>query len=100
MPSHEEADQFWRDWAGLSPEQRAAFRNAVGKFVADLSTLPPGQFRGGLRVKPMQGAKGIWEMTWNGEDGRATFEYGEALTAGDPHIVWRRVGGHEIFRNP
>ncbi len=91
MPTHEETDQFWRDWARLSPEQRTSFRNAVEKLVDDLESLPAGQFRGGLRVKPMQGADGIWEMTWHGEDGRATFEYGERRPEGEPHIVWRSV---------
>jgi len=38
-------------------------------------------------------------MTWAG-DGRATFEYGEPITEGEPHIVWRRVGTHTIFDQP
>ncbi|MEP7032875.1 MAG: hypothetical protein ABI879_02725 [Actinomycetota bacterium] len=70
------------------------------KFFEDLETLPRGRFRGSLRVKRMQGAEGIFEMTWEPEDGRATFEYGEELVAGDPHIIWRRIGGHDIFASP
>jgi hypothetical protein len=100
MPTHEETEQFWRDWARLSREQKAAFRDAVGKLVTDLGSVPAGQFRGGLRVKPMRGADGIWEMTWEGADGRATFEFGRELTEGVPHIVWRRIGGHAIFQTP
>ena len=38
-------------------------------------------------------------MTW-GADGRATFEYGDPLTEGEPHVVWRRVGTHSIFNQP
>lgn len=48
----------------------------------------------------MVGADGIWEMAWEGEEGRATFEFGQELSQGDPHIIWRRIGGHEIFRTP
>lgn len=70
------------------------------KFFQDLETLPRGHFRGSLRVKPMQGADGIFEMTWELEDGRATFQYGEDVVAGDPHVIWRRIGGHAIFANP
>jgi hypothetical protein len=33
-------------------------------------------------------------------DGWATFEYGEALRADDVHIIWRRIGSHEIFADP
>jgi len=52
-----------------------------------------------LRIKSVQGAKGIWEMTWTWPDGRATFEY---VDLGDEGlaILWRRIGGHEIFRDP
>lgn len=38
-------------------------------------------------------------MTW-AADGRATFEYGEPMLPGQPHIIWRRIGTHEVFRNP
>ncbi|WP_260696949.1 hypothetical protein [Streptomyces sp. 130] len=35
-------------------------------------------------------------MTW-APDGRATRQYADEFRAGEPHIVRRRVGGHEIF---
>jgi hypothetical protein len=52
----------------MAPEQKGAFKRAVRKFVRD---LPSGAFRKGLRVKGIQGAEGIFEMTW-ADDGRAT----------------------------
>lgn len=101
MPTHEQTEQFWRDWKRLSSDERTAFRQAVKDFVGDLEGgLPAGRFRPGLRVKPMKGADGIFEMTWEIQDGRATFEYGEERIAGEPHIVWRRIGGHAVFANP
>jgi hypothetical protein len=48
----------------------------------------------------VQGHAGIYEMTWEMPDGRATFHYGASLHPGDAHIVWRRIGGHEICNNP
>jgi hypothetical protein len=36
--------------------------------------------------------------TWAAE-GRATFEYADEVH-GEPHIVWRRIGTHDIFRRP
>jgi hypothetical protein len=65
-------------------------------FVADLRR---GRFRAGLRVRGVEGAPGIFEMTW-APDGRATFEYGKEISPGEPHIIWRRVGGHDIFGAP
>jgi hypothetical protein len=96
MPTFAQTDRFRRDFAALSPEQQAAFRAAAAKFVAD---LPSGRFRLGLRVKGVQGAPGVFEMTW-ADDGRATFEYGSAVREGETHIIWRRIGTHEIFTRP
>jgi hypothetical protein len=45
-------------------------------------------------------SRGIfYEMSWPG-DGRATFHYGPEQRPGEPHIVWRRIGGHDILKNP
>lgn len=67
---------------------------AVANFIADLNA--GGGFRNGLRVKGVQGSKGVYEMTW-AEDGRATFSYGDSIRAGEPHVIWRRVGKHDIL---
>lgn len=62
-------------------------------FVADLTI---GTFRKGLRVKRVQGTSDVWEMTW-ANDGRATFRYGSPKRAGEPHVIWLRVGTHSII---
>ncbi len=36
-------------------------------------------------------------MTW-APDGRATFEYGDEVQSGEPHVTWRRIGTHSVFR--
>ncbi len=74
-----------------------AFLAAVSQFVEDLGV--GGQFRKGLRVKGVRGAPGVFEMTW-ADDGRATFQYGESVIPGEPHVIWRRVGTHDILRQP
>jgi hypothetical protein len=91
------APRFRADWKGLTPSQQAAFLAAVAQFLED--TRRRRGFRKGLRVKAVQGAAGIFEMTW-ADDGRATFMYGEAAIEGEPHVIWRRVGTHEIFGRP
>ena len=96
MPTHFEEERFLADLARLTHREREVFRAAVAKFVVDLRA---GRFRKGLRVKRLQGHAGLWEMTW-ADDGRATFRYGDSIRPGDPHIVWRRVGSHDIFENP
>jgi hypothetical protein len=45
------------------------------------------------------GAEGIWEITF-APDGRATFEYGEEIVPGEPHVAWRRVGSHAVLSEP
>jgi hypothetical protein len=97
MPTHDELEEFWRDWDHLSMAQKERFTTAIKKMVADLKAGRG--FRKGLRVKGVQGHEGIFEMTWAG-DGRATFHYGTSPNAGDVHIIWRHIGGHEILDNP
>lgn len=96
MPTYARTARFDRDYDELSAEQRTKFKSAVRKFVHD---LPTGQFRPGLRVKGVQAAAGVFEMTWNA-DGRATFQYGDQEMAGEPHIIWRRIGRHQILGEP
>lgn len=97
MPTYAWLARFAADFDSLSPEQQTAFLEAVAQFVEDLRGGK--RFRRGLRVKGVKGAAGIFEMTW-ADDGRATFEYGEQVREGEPHIVWRRVGTHAVFDKP
>jgi hypothetical protein len=89
--------RFGADFDRLTPPQQAAFRAAVAQFVEDMRAGRP--FRNGLRVKGVQGASGVFEMSWAG-DGRATFHYGTAVVQDEPHVVWRRIGTHVIFSAP
>lgn len=97
MPTHAWLARFRADFEKLTPTQQAAFLLAVSHFVDDLGSGRP--FRKGLRVKGIQGASGLFEMTW-ADDGRATFEYGKEVVEGESHIVWRRVGTHSAFTRP
>ena len=85
------------DFDSLSADQKAAFLTAVAQFVEDLRRGEG--FRKGLRVKGVKGASGIFEMTW-ADDGRATFEYGDPVSEGEVHIIWRRIGAHKILNQP
>ena len=97
MPTYTRLPRFDKDYKALSASEKAAFRAAVEKFVADLDV--GGAFRKGLRVKGVQGSPGVYELTW-ADDGRATFQYGESQLPGEPHVIWRRVGTHAIFGDP
>lgn len=96
MPTHRELPRFLRDWRRLRADQRDAFLATLELFVAGLEA---GRFDPRLRVKRVQGGAGVWEMTW-APDGRATFHSGDEIRPGDPHVVWRRIGTHEVFRAP
>ena len=97
MPTFDKLASFLRDWALLTPQQKALFMQAVGKMLFDLNS---GQgFRSGLRIKGVQGTAGVFEMTW-ADDGRATFAYGTSPHQSDVHIIWQRIGTHAILKNP
>lgn len=97
MATFEKAARFEKDWADLDPADKERFRRAVTNFVADLDS--EGGFRPGLRVKRVQGTDGIFEMTF-APDGRATWQYGDELRPGQPHVIWRRIGTHDVLTRP
>jgi mRNA-degrading endonuclease YafQ of YafQ-DinJ toxin-antitoxin module len=96
VPTYQARPRFLRDVKSLSREQEVAWNKALDLFIA---CLRRGRFEPGLRVKRVQGYPGVWEMTW-APDGRATFQYGDELQPGEPHIIWRRIGTHGVFHQP
>lgn len=82
----------------LSTTQQALFNAAVKLMVADLKAKQP--FHARLRVKGVQGTTGVYEMTWEMPDGRATFNFEKPRRASEAHIHWRRIGGHDILKQP
>ena len=95
---------FEGDWARLSKAERATFRQVVKEHFHPAcerrQTDPAAPWPASLRVRDVEGARGVWEMTWSvaGPDGRATFEW--VQIEGAPGIRWRRIGGHAIFGAP
>lgn len=98
------------DFKALSEAEKAKFRQAAREFseAADRFTEDHVAWPKRFRVKDIQGAKGILEMTWSfsGPDGRATWQWTTVevskgkKTSRFPAVLWRRIGGHEIFGNP
>ena len=96
-PKHDETTRFRRDFERLTADQRLRFRVAITHFVEDLRA--GGSLRPGLRVREIQGAPGIYELTWDRRhDGRATFEW--LIVDGEPMVRWRRIGGRPISGEP
>jgi hypothetical protein len=97
LPTYERLPSFNADWNKLTADQQDRFRAAVAQFVEDLER---GQgFRPGLRVKGVRGTRGVYEMTW-APDGRATWQYGDEVKHGEPHVIWRRVRTHGVLGAP
>jgi len=96
-PTYELRRAIEQDWGRLTPEQKAQFRMTRDQMIEDLRE--GNGFRKGLRVKGVQGAPGVFEMTW-APDGRATFSFGVEHRPGEPHIIWRRIGTHAILSRP
>ncbi|MFB6881412.1 hypothetical protein ACFCY8_11305 [Streptomyces noursei] len=98
MPTYKATRRFIADHHRLTPAQRRRFRQAVTVFVDDLRAAGP--FRAGLRIKGIRSAPGVFELTWDGKGGRATWSYGPEIVAGEQHIIWRRIGTHSILSAP
>ncbi|MFB7827404.1 hypothetical protein [Streptomyces hydrogenans] len=87
--------RFTADLQHLTPAQRRRFRRVVlDAFVPDLRTGC--QFHPGLRINGVRSAPSVFELTW-APDGRATWSYSRARIAGEQHVIWRRIGSHEIL---
>jgi hypothetical protein len=95
MPTFELTRSCSVDWEKLTPEQQARFKVVLQRFIQDAAG---GHFRPGLRVKGVRSAPGVFEMTW-ASDERATFEI-SAVQGSGLHVVWRRIGGHDILDRP
>jgi hypothetical protein len=95
---------FDADFRRLKVEHQRAFRVVVrDKFAPACSQLAGSSaysWPASLRVKAVRGARGILEMKWSfaSPDGRATFEL--ISVAGELRCRWRRIGDHDVFKNP
>jgi hypothetical protein len=99
----EVARSFKADWSRLSVHEQRLFRALLPGFNVACDRIaadPAARFPASLRVKDVENAPGILEMTWSfsGPDGRATFEW-IAIDEGRG-VRWRRIGGHSIFKRP
>jgi hypothetical protein len=97
-PTFERSPRFRADQAQLTAAQLRRFQDKVRDLL--IPALVKGEpFPAGLRVKSVQGVPGVFEVTW-APDGRATFSYGPEVIPGQAHIIWRRIGTHDIFHTP
>jgi hypothetical protein len=100
--------RFESDFKRLSPDERRIVRRAVERFNEACDRgIAAGHFDwpAALRVRAVEGAPGIWELTWSfsGPDGRATWEWVSIANEDgttEPGVRWRRIGSHRIFDDP
>ncbi len=94
---------FRGDYQRLSEHERSLFKRVLPAFVDACDRYaadPTAPWPTSLRVKSVERAPGILEMTWSfsGPDGRATFEWMDL--DGELAVRWRRIGKHRILRAP
>ena len=94
-------DSFKGDWSRLSEGERRLFRKVLPSFNESCDRMaadPSARFPASLRIKDVENAPGVLEMTWSfsGPDGRATFEW--VTIDGVRGLRWRRIGSHAIFK--
>lgn len=95
---------FDNDYRRLKREHADTFKQVTREKFAPAcdahSTDPTAGWPAALRVKSIRSAPGILEMTWSfaSPDGRATFEF--ITVDGELRCRWRRLGDHQVFKNP
>jgi hypothetical protein len=83
VPHYSTTPRFRRDLRSLPKAVRAKFAKAVRE----------GSIPAATRV---HATSGVYEMTF-APNGRATWQYGPTIEPGVPHVVWRRVGTHDVL---
>jgi hypothetical protein len=97
MPTFAWYPRFGREYLALSRRESATFRRARDRFIAALQAKRP--LEAGLGIREMSGHPGVYEFRFSA-GGRATFHYGKPVIPGEAHVIWRRIGGHEIYQEP
>jgi hypothetical protein len=97
MTSYDRYNRFASEFDQLSSEEQKAFRTAVARFVAALweNRVPDAN----LGIRQMTDHTGVYEFHFS-KRGRATFHYKTEERGKNADIMWRRIGGHEIYRKP
>lgn len=104
LVNYRTAAAFDRDFAQLPVEHQRSFSIAVRDHF--LPAIEAGSFTGNppwptrLRIHRLHGT-GVYALTWSfsSPDGRATFHLGTD-DAGEPVLVWRRIGTHRSYDRP
>jgi hypothetical protein len=96
-------EPFLGDRDRLTADERRIVARALPRFVEACERVaidPAAKWPDSLRVKDVEGAPGIFEVTFSfaGPSIRATFEW--TRIDGARAVRWRRIGGHEIVREP
>lgn len=87
-----------RDLRKLTADQQRQFTASLRKKL--LPAWESGVFPRGLGIKKMQGVVvDIWEARW-APDGRITWQYTESGAIEIRAVLIRRIGTHDIYRNP
>jgi hypothetical protein len=97
MPTHKELPEFLNAYRRLSQADKDAFQRARREFVRAWKEKRafPREFPAHLGIKRNQSKK-LWEFRF-GPDKRALFDLGKEQEPGEAHIIWREIGGHDIY---
>lgn len=105
MPTYGTEHRWRDDVSRLTEQQLEQFLSKRDEFVDFLlewearRQAGTPRFSGLFGVKRMVGQSDIMEFAW-AADGRCTWRYGLPILEGKVHIIWRRIGTHDIYDDP
>ena len=98
MPTFDAEERFKQEYLRLDVRKRAAFLKARDDFFAWIvakkdqpSLSPPAH----LRLHFIE-SRNVWSITFGG-DLQALWRYGSEVQPGEAHIIWERIGGHDMY---
>ena len=101
------ADADFRDAAAFrerleepdAPAAECLPQGGQGRLRAGSDRRRTGRSGRACASKGVKAHPNVFERTWD-NDGRATFSYGAERVSGQPPVIWRRIGTHDIFTPP
>ncbi|MBA3826288.1 MAG: hypothetical protein H0X24_20605 [Ktedonobacterales bacterium] len=96
MPKYDTLPGFMREFNKLSHEQQQLFLEAVRAIIVSLRLTQ--KLPGSPLIKKMTDYE-IYEVRW-APNGRATFHLEPDPSGNEMIVVWRHIGGHEIYKHP
>ncbi|MUL42225.1 hypothetical protein FZ103_13715 [Streptomonospora sp. PA3] len=98
---HQTLAGFDREFRRLPVKRQLQFMATVRRLIRDADAGASSPVRSGRTCAHRLAGREVYSLRWAPDtpEGRATFHIRQD-EAGQPSLVWRRIGDHSIYKDP